>query len=377
MESIAVIVESSAKGILGVRSMDPQYVDGTIVAENIVTVGASVGERWESSLVFDEGRGHQRKRTVRLMRRCDATPDAAFVRSLGEDFWVDPDLLWDVQVLLRAGRFVILRGLSGTGKTTLAKRLADAMRMTSIEVDVGMVEEAKQFFGEESAQHGTTAFRRSALTQFLLAAAAAPPQDPRAGATHLVRLDEVNRVHPKIFAAAWNGLFDDDREVTVTTSEGSVSIVMPPHVGGIATMNPNDPRFGGTYALDAATMNRAAVFDVGFPPKEFEVELLQRQVQQRYHQSIARNDAIHIVNAAAALRTASERRTIPLAPSPRNTLDCALCVARGRPVKIAIERILLQVYEDHPDDPESARKQAGEIVRSQDVSLSPRAKRRP
>lgn len=356
--------DHTLRGTLVLDTLDEQS-DAIVV--NLADSGAKAGEEWYATIVFDERKGRSRTRHVKLLRRVGGGVDG-LITTLGDDFWVDPRQLRNLQIFVKAGRTVILRGLAGTGKTTLAERLATAMKLKFAKVDVGLRAEAKQFFGEEGAADGTTSFVLSDFASFLGDAFKAIEAAKRnGGVTHLALLDELNRVHPKIVSGALHGLFDDTRRVTIPTSTGPKAVELPRNAAVICTINPNTAGFAGTFALDAAMMNRAVVMDITFPPKEFEVSLLIGRLNREHRLELSRTDAIRIVEAASQLREAAAGGTLPLAPSPRNTLDCALLTASGVPCAEAIADVLLQPYEGAADQAETERGMAALAVRAKDA----------
>ena len=88
----------------------------------------------------------------------------------------------------------------------------------------------------------------------------------------LVILDEVNRLHAKS-NESMHGLFDDTRQVTVLTTEGSKTIKLPPNIHFIATMNMG-AEYLGTYGLDEALKDRFGPIRIDHMPLQYEVDML-------------------------------------------------------------------------------------------------------
>jgi MoxR-like ATPase len=154
-------------------------------------------------------------------------------------------------VALLAGGHVLLEGVPGVAKTTLAKAFAGALG-----VDVRRIQFTPDLLPADitgtyvlSPREGTFSFRRGPVF------------------ANVVLADEINRAPPKTQAA----LLEAMQEQTVTVEGDAFSLPSPFVV--VATQNPID--LEGTYPLPEAQIDRFLIhLEIGYPSRDDEVRML-------------------------------------------------------------------------------------------------------
>jgi XRE family aerobic/anaerobic benzoate catabolism transcriptional regulator len=144
--------------------------DGAGVTRKALAAGSGVSERYLAQL--ESGQGNMSVLLLRKVARAMGVPVESLVR--------------DEERPARAGRIALL-GLRGAGKSTLGRKLAEALAVPFVELDQEVEKEAGQKLGEVFAMYGQEAFRRF---------------ERRA-------LERVLREHPQAVIAAGGSLVND------------------------------------------------------------------------------------------------------------------------------------------------------------------------
>ncbi len=252
------------------------------------------------------------------------------------DHWMDPYTLEEILLLIHRGEDIILMGDPGTGKTMFCGRLARHLNwQEACKVDLAHIKHPVELFGSDAASGGSTKFVRSKLREYILRAHAAW----RDGVdTHfLVILDELNRAAGKITAALL-GLFDDTRQLSMTTSDGTEVIQLPPNLHTIATMNEGVQH--ETFPLPPALKDRFHLARVEPMPEPVEVMMLMSDPEI----SISETTAQDIVRVARALREAYHNRALGAAPSFRHVRRVAKLLDRRNARRIDPKRAFAKVF---------------------------------
>jgi energy-coupling factor transporter ATP-binding protein EcfA2 len=295
------------------------------------------GDIWQVELVDRSQKAKTRPgtATVRLIAKLQELKSWQKITAL-PDFWIEAADLQCLLAWLHAGTDVILIGHKGTGKTTFAYAIAAALGWEEpCKVDVYTIKRTTDLFGTDAAKDGSTFFVKSGLLEYIDRAIVSLREG--LDAQFIVVLDEVNRVHAKVNESL-HGLFDDSRQVTITTSTGSRTIKLPPNLHTLGTMNLGG-EYLGTHGLDMALKDRFQPFRMKPMPRDYEVAKLVRDAH------IPEADAGRIVDLARCLRDAAAGGQINFAPSYRGCRNVARLVAAGIPMKVACVKGFLGWYE--------------------------------
>src|SRR3989344_2547508 len=302
-----------------------EWVDETMVGCSIKldqppAMTINDGDVWHVELVDTQKEGRQKTATVRLVSKVQELKAWQHIKVL-PGHWVDPVTLQCILMWLHEGTDVILIGPKGTGKTTLPFVLTQALGWQDpCKVDVYTIKRTTDLFGSDAAVEGSTIFRRSGLLDYIERAHIAQKQGLD---THfLVILDEINRVHAKS-NESMHGLFDDTRQVSVTTTEGSKTIKLPSNIHFIGTMNAG-AEYLGTHQLDEALKDRFAPIKLSPMPEDYEVKKLVAETD------ILESQATGIVQVARALRDAANAGQIGFSPSYRACRNAARLLKHSR-----------------------------------------------
>lgn len=288
------------------------------------------GDVWQVQLV-----NAARRRTkaqvaqVRLIARIRTAAPWQEVTTL-TGHWTEARTLQALKSLLHGGRNVLLVGEAGVGKTTLCYRLCETLGWQApCKVDVGSLRHGTELLGSDAAVEGATGsvtrFVRSAFARYVERAVTAH----ELGLTDrfLVILDELNRAHQKSLQIL-QGLLDDTRQVTITTTEGSTTLILPPNLHVIGTMNLGDEY--QVFAIDNALRSRFAPIQVRPMPLDYEVAKLVAEV------GILERQALEIVKVGRELREAKRGGALSYAPTYRECVNTAILVRDGMGLKDAM-----------------------------------------
>lgn len=213
-----------------------------------------------------------------------------------EGVWLDPIVSRKLQILLESGLNILLDGPQGCGKTVLARSIAAALGMEFVFFNCGAVVEATDFFATiqvraSASGQPVTAFVKTEVLEALERASAEPER------RFLVFLDELNRCQETARNALMPAL-DSSRRVFHPIDNRFVPI--PDNVQFVAAVN-RGSEFSGTFAIDAAQLDRFAPVQMDYPPPEEEAKLLERR-----HPELSRGLIEDVVAIADAIRKAPE-----------------------------------------------------------------------
>lgn len=295
------------------------------------------GDVWQVELVGTrkKPRAQGKIATVRLIAKVQELKAWQKLKTL-PNFWIPQDDLQEILIWLHTGTDVILQGPKGTGKTSLAFVVAEALGWQEpFKVDVYTIKRTTDLFGSDAAHKGSTHFVRSGLLDYIERAVVALEQGLET--QFIVILDEINRVHAKANESL-HGLFDDTRQVSIVTTEGSKIIRLPSNVHFVGTMNLG-PQYQGTYQLDEALKDRFAAKRMRPMPTDYEVKRLVAET------GILERQALSIVQVSQALRDAALGGQIGFSPSYRGCRNVARLVKHGVDLRRAIIKGFLGWYD--------------------------------
>lgn len=316
------------------------FVDETMVGYNIILdkppiVTVNDGDVWQVELVGTSKKVRSKIATVRLVAKVQEMKAWHKILEL-PGFWIDPDDLKTILILLHEGTDIILIGPKGSGKTSLGFEITKALGWQDpYKFDIYTVRQTTDLFGTEAASKGSTFFVKSGLLDYIERAKIALENE--VDTQFLVILDELNRVHAKV-NESMHGLFDDTRQVTIQTTEGSKTVKLPPNIHFIGTMNMG-AEYLGTHGLDEALKDRFAPIRIKEMPEDFEVKKLVLEVGIMESQSLA------IVRTARALRDAANSGQLTYSPSYRVCRNVSRLVKNGMDLKTASIKGFLQWYD--------------------------------
>jgi nitric oxide reductase NorQ protein len=227
---------------------------------------------------------------------------------------------------------VMVKGLSGCGKSELPTQYAATRNRPLAVIEVGRLSEATQIFGSRVLDDGKIVYKPGLFTQAL--------KTPNC----VVHLQELNRPeNDKALNAIFSVLDETFRAVYLDEADELVEVASG--VTFFATLN-QGYQFIGTMPIDEALENRFALkMELGYLPTETEISILALQ-------GIGGGQATQIVTLANGLRHNAQN---PIHISVRQIIEMAKLVDFGFPLIEAfqntvapdnetLESILLQLH---------------------------------
>ncbi len=343
MADILRIKAENCGGCLTWKFLESSKRNHQVILETAPTEEIHDGDIWHVELIDtqkgigkDKSKNITTVRLIALVHKMQPWQKITSVHFDKEDYYIEQSDLDDILIWLHSGTDIIFPGPKGNGKTTFGHVLCKVLGWQEpLKVDIETIKRATDLFGTDAATNGSTHFIPSSLLRYIERAIMCHEQGID---THfLVIFDEINRVHAKVNETL-HGLFDDTRQITIPTAEGSKIIRLPPNFHAIGTMN-SGPSYVGTHQLDEALKDRFAEKTLPGMPKDYEVKKLMKEV------GIQESQALGIVEVAIVLREAAASGQISFGPSYRGCRRSAQLVRGGKSMRKAIVSGLLGWYD--------------------------------
>lgn len=243
------------------------------------------------------------------------------------DLQVDSELWRFLNATIKLGKYPLLLGPKGCGKSEVARRLAEANGMDFFEFDCGQAHKPKKQFigGLINGDEGKTEIVRS---QFFKAFISDKPT--------IIFLDELTRI-PTVAANFMMTILSRNQSYIYSEDEG-VRYEKGKEVVFIAAGNIGYS-YVSTNRLDSAFEDRFVKCTVDYMPESSEIKLITSRVA-----GVGYSDAQIIVRAANLLRAAERKGTLSASLSTRQVLDAAAYIPMGFTVKDVLTKVILTNY---------------------------------
>jgi len=218
---------------------------------------------------------------------------------------------------------VLITGLQGSGKTSLAMQYAARMGRPFVEVQCGLMSEPGQWFGGlKFIPESGTFFQESQFVKGL--------ETPRC----VILMDELNRVeNPKVMNSLF-WLLDTRRAAWIDDLQRRITVA--PEVVFFATLH-DGSIFSGVDFVDTALRDRFVTIKMEFPSKDKEVDILVSKTG--CHKGVAEK----LVDLAVVLR---KNPNLERKVSTRQLLMAAEEMKYGAPFADAVEFCLSDNYRE-------------------------------
>lgn len=231
-----------------------------------------------------------------------------------------------LQLSIKHNMPVLLIGETGTGKTTIIREQAKAMKADWLRFNLTGETTVDEFVGKYELEAGQTIWRDGILLQAM-----------KAGKWLIV--DEINVALPEILFVL-HSLLDDDKMVVVASHSGEI---VKPHADFrfFATMNPCD-EYAGTKELNKAFQSRFnMILELEYPSKEVETKIVTDKAE------IDSSKAVVMADVALALREAKSKDKIYYTCSTRDLIYWGNLVNAGLDME---EAFIVSVLNKAPTD---------------------------